>query len=197
VDLGWDAVAHPSRALRGGARAGGSRASPTTAIIGSQSIKGAKRGSSLDRQGFDAGKKITGRKRHILVGTLGLLLSVAVHAADIQDRDAVGLVLDRRTRRLFPFIARIYGDGGYQGPKAARAAAETGSWIIEIIARSATVIGFEVLPQAVDYRTYICMAQPVPTPRARFRALRQDRRRFRTPRHDPHHAQRLAANPSS
>ena len=70
----------------------------------------------LDPQGFDAGKKITGRKRHILVDTLGLLLSIAVHPANIQDRDGVALVLDRRTRRLFPFIKRIYGDGGYQGP---------------------------------------------------------------------------------
>jgi transposase len=54
----------------------------------------AKRGASLDPQGFDAGKKIRG-KRHILVDTLGLLLSVAVHAANIQDREGVALVLDR------------------------------------------------------------------------------------------------------
>ena len=90
----------------------------------------------LDLQGFDAGKKITGRKRHILVDTLGLLLSVAVHPANIQDRDGVALVLDRRTRRLFPFIERIYGDGGYQGPKAAKAAAKTGYWTIEIVERT-------------------------------------------------------------
>src|SRR5262249_38734357 len=85
-----------------------------------------KNGVALDPQGFDAGKKISGRKRHILVDTLGLLLSVAVHAANIQDRDGMTLVLDRRTRRLFPFIERICGDGGYQGPNAARAAAKTG-----------------------------------------------------------------------
>ena len=90
----------------------------------------------LDPQGFDAGKKITGRKRHILVDTLGLLLSVAVHPANIQDRDGVALVLNRRTRRLFPFIERIYGDGGYQGPKAAKAAAKTGYWTIEIVERT-------------------------------------------------------------
>jgi transposase len=60
----------------------------------------------------------------MLVDTLGLLLSVAVHSANIQDRDGVELVLDRRTRRLFPFIERIYGDGGYQGPKSATAAAK-------------------------------------------------------------------------
>jgi transposase len=75
------------------------------------------------------------------------LLSVAVHPANIQDRDGVALVLDRRTRRLFPFIKRIYGDGGYQGPKAAKAAAKTGCWTIEIVERSPTAVGFEVLPK--------------------------------------------------
>src|SRR5215510_13102894 len=123
MDLGWYAGAHSSRALCGGTRAGGTA------------------------QGFDSGKKISGRKRHILVDTLGLLLSVAVHAANIQDRDGMTLVLDRRTRRLFPFIERIYGDGGYQGPKAARAAAKTGCWTIEIVGRPPTAVGFEVLPK--------------------------------------------------
>jgi transposase len=75
------------------------------------------------------------------------LLSVAVHPANIQDRDGVALVLDRRTRRLFPFIKRIYGDGGYQGPKAAKAAAKTGCWTIEIVERSPTAVGFEILPK--------------------------------------------------
>jgi Transposase DDE domain len=85
-----------------------------------------KKGLTLDPQGFDAGKKVTGRNRHILVDTLSLLLRVAVHPASIQDRDGVALVLDRRTRRLLPFIERIYGDGGYQGPNAAAAAGKTG-----------------------------------------------------------------------
>ena len=65
----------------------GREASPTVAIIDSQSAKGAQRGSGLDPSGYDAGKKIKGRKRHILVDTLGLLLNVVVHPADIQDRD--------------------------------------------------------------------------------------------------------------
>jgi len=72
---------------------------------------------------------------------------VAVHAASIQDRDGVALVLNGRTRRLFPFIERIYGDGGYQGPKAAKAVARTGEWMMEIVERSATALGFEVLPK--------------------------------------------------
>jgi hypothetical protein len=56
----------------------------------------------LDPQGFDAGKKVTGRKQHLLVDMLGLLLNVVVHRADVQDRDGARLVVDRRARRLFP-----------------------------------------------------------------------------------------------
>ena len=82
---------------------------------------GTKRGASLDPSGYDAGKKVTGRKRHILVDTLGLLLNVVVHPADLQDRDGARLVLDRRTRRRFPFIERIFADANYQGPKLATA----------------------------------------------------------------------------
>jgi transposase len=63
-------------------------------------------------------------------------LSVAVHAADIQDRDSAGLVLDKRTRALFPFIERIFADAGYQGPRVASAAARTGHWIVEIVKRN-------------------------------------------------------------
>lgn len=127
----------------------------------------------LDPQGFDAGKKVTGRKRHILVDTLGLLLSVAVHSASIQDRDGVALVLDRRTRRLFPFIERIYADGGYQGPRAAKAAARTGKWKIEIVERSAEAIGFEVLPKRwIVERTFAWIS--------RFRRMARDFERYAT-----------------
>jgi transposase len=74
-------------------------------------------------------------------------LNVVVHPANIQDRDGVALVLDQRTRRLFPFIERVFADGGYQGPKAAKAAAQTGTWIIDIVKRLDTAIGFEVVPK--------------------------------------------------
>lgn len=105
-----------------------------------------KGGSTLDPQGFDAGKKVTGRKRHILVDTLGLLLNVVVHSADVQDRDGAPLVLDRRTRRLFPFIERIFADAGYQGAKAAAAIAKTGTWTLEIVKRN-ELHRFVVLPR--------------------------------------------------
>jgi putative transposase len=75
------------------------------------------------------------------------LLSVVVHRADIQDRDGAALVLNQRTRRLFPFIECIYADGGYQGPRVRAAAARTGTWKIEIIKRSDIAKGFVVLPK--------------------------------------------------
>ena len=100
----------------------------------------------LDPSGYDAGKKVKGRKRHILVDTLGLLLSVVVHPADIQDRDGAYEVL-RQARRLFPFIERIFADGGYRGEKMALVVARTGSWKLEIVKRSDVANGFEVLPK--------------------------------------------------
>jgi hypothetical protein len=60
-------------------------------------------------------------------------LNVVIHAADIQDRDGAVLVLDARTRRLFPFIQRIFADGGYQGPHLAQRVVKTGTWLIEIV----------------------------------------------------------------
>ena len=100
----------------------------------------------LDPSGYDAGKKVKGRKRHILVDTLGLLLSVVVHPANIQDRDGAYEVL-RQARRLFPFIERIFADGGYRGEKMALVVARTGSWKLEIVKRSDVANGFEVLPK--------------------------------------------------
>ena len=80
-----------------------------------------------------------------MVDTLGLLLNVVVHPADVQDRDGAYHLL-HRARRLFPFIERIFADGGYAGKKMARIVARTGRWTLQIVKRSATK-GFEVLPK--------------------------------------------------
>ena len=74
------------------------------------------------------------------------MLSIAVHPANIQDRDGVELVLDEKTRALWPFIVTIFADAGYQGARAALAAASTGSWIIEIVKRN-EMHKFVVLPK--------------------------------------------------
>ena len=63
-------------------------------------------------------------------------MNVVVHPADVQDRDGARLVLDRRTRRLFPFIELIFADAGYQGPKMAKMVADTGYWTLQIVKRS-------------------------------------------------------------
>ena len=75
-----------------------------------------------------------GRKRHILTDTLGLLLSVSVHPASIQDRDGAEALL-REARRSFPFIERLIGDAGYQGPKMTTVVARTGMWKLQIVRR--------------------------------------------------------------
>ena len=71
--------------------------------------------------GYDAGKRVKGRKRHLVTDTLGLVLRIEVHSAGVQDRDGAALVLERITRR-FPFIERFFADAGYQGPRVAEAA---------------------------------------------------------------------------
>jgi transposase len=137
---------HPSRAVRGAARGGGTRSKPDGGDHRLADREGrSKRGSWLDPSGYDAGKKIKGRKRHILVDTLGLLLNVVVHPADIQDRDGAFHLL-RRARRLFPFIERIFADGGYAGRKMAMTVWRTGAWSLQIVKRS-DAAGFEVLPK--------------------------------------------------
>jgi transposase len=136
VGLGRNAGAHPSHTLRRGPGAGRPGCQPHRRDHRRPERRGgAKKGASIDPSGFDAGKKVKGRKRHILVDTLGFLLSVVVHPADIQDRDGAAAVL-RQARRSFPFVERIYADGGYQGPKMAKVVAKTGTWKLEIVKRS-------------------------------------------------------------
>jgi hypothetical protein len=74
-----------------------------------------KKEACTDPHGYDAGKKIKGKKRHILVDTTGLMLHAIVHAADIQDRDGGALVM-ATLFGLCPFLLKLYADGGYQGP---------------------------------------------------------------------------------
>jgi transposase len=95
----------------------GREASPTAAIIDSQSVKSAEKGGPhIDPPGYDAGKKIKGKKRHLLVDKMGLVLHAIVHAADIQDRDG-GMLLLSTLFGKFPFLRKLFADAGYQGPQ--------------------------------------------------------------------------------
>ena len=122
------------------------QASPTAAIIDSQSVKSAEKGGGIDPHGYDAGKKIKGKKRHILVDTVGLPCSHAiVHPADIQDRDGGALVMTTLFG-MFPFLKKLFVDSGYKGPKFANALAKVRPLIeIEIVKRSDQVSSFVVL----------------------------------------------------
>ena len=75
-----------------------------------------------------------------------MILNAVVHPADIQDRDGALLVLDRRTRRLFPFLETIFADGAYGGEKLRKAMAGA-AWTIEVVKRSDQAKGFEVIPR--------------------------------------------------
>jgi transposase len=134
------------------------RPSPGQALIAKAS-KPRKKGACIDPHGgacprarqsrdpWDAGKKIKGKKRHILVDTQGLLLHAIVHGADIQDRDGGALLL-ATLFGMFPFLLKLYADGGYQGPQFHQAVAKILRWVnIEIVKRSDQAKGFVVLPK--------------------------------------------------
>ena len=121
----------------------GREASPGAGVIDSQSVKTTESGGI---RGYDAGKKIKGRKRHILTDTCGYLVHAVIHAADIQDRDGAPLVL-KDVRQSFPFLRHVFADGGYAGDKLKNALAKIGTWSLEIIKRSDAAKGFVLLPR--------------------------------------------------
>jgi putative transposase len=135
---------------------------PTAAILDSQSVKSSE---TSGERGYDAGKKVNGRKRHILVDTIGLLLMVMVLPANVQDRDGARRLLGR-SLAVYGRIKRIWADGGYAG--------ELVQWIgrsfrcvLEIVKRSDTVAKFVVLPRRwVVERTFAWLG--------RYRRLNRD-----------------------
>ena len=106
-----------------------------------------------------------GRKRHIVVDTLGLLLRCVVHPANVQDRDGAPLVLKGLAER-FPRLRKVWADGGYAGQLVEQAKA-WGKWVLEIVKKPESLQGFQVLPHRwIVERTFAWLG--------RFRRLSKD-----------------------
>lgn len=121
--------------------AAGRNPEPTAGIIDSQSVKIV---ANVGFSGFDGAKKVNGRKRHIVVDTLGLLLDVVVHEASLSDRDGAKLVL-AKVRAQFKSIATIFADQGYTGKLIAQVR-ESFKMTLNIVMRT-EARAFHILPR--------------------------------------------------
>jgi putative transposase len=121
----------------------GKKSDPSVGIIDSQSVKTIN--VCQDAIGYDGGKKIKGRKRHIVVDTLGLILTVVIHSATVHDSKSAEEVLQELKNKYLNGIVKIFADGGYRGELIEKVKFKFG-WILEIVKRN-EVGRFEILPK--------------------------------------------------
>ena len=125
-------------------QAEGRDAAPTAVVVDSQSVKSTEAGGP---RGFDAAKKVKGRKRNLATDTLGLPIVCQISTADVPDRDTLAPLL-KEAHANSPFVKIAFVDGGYQGDEQQRQAFETSRIRIEVVKRTDKEIkGFKVLPK--------------------------------------------------
>jgi putative transposase len=133
----------------------GKKPTPSVAIVDSQSIRTAEGG---EERGYDAGKKITGRKRHLAVDTLGLVWAVVVHGAYWQDHDGACLVFQKLT--VFGRLRVLFADSASGRNGLPQWVKETFGWILQTVLRPVGTKGFVVLPKRwIVERTFAWLAR--------------------------------------
>ena len=133
----------------------GKKPTPSVAIVDSQSIRTAEGG---EERGYDAGKKITGRKRHLAVDTLGLVWAVVVHGAYWQDHDGACFVFQKL--KVFGRLRVLFADSAYGRNDLPRWVQETFGWILQTVLRPVGAKGFVVLPKRwIVERTFAWLAR--------------------------------------